>query len=134
RGRSQCGRGSVGTWPFVTGPFDLSGRVAIVTGGATGLGLQFATGLAEAGASLVLCARDGARCERAAEQLAGLGVRTLGLACDVRSEEDVDAVVRKTLDELGPIDILVNNAGTVRAGWPQELELDDWQAVVDVNL
>ena len=118
----------------MTGLFDLSGKVAIVTGGATGLGLQFATGLAEAGASIVLCARDGARCARAAEELAGLGVRTLGLACDVRSEADIDAVVDKALAELGRIDVLINNAGTARSGWPQQLELDDWQAVVDVNL
>ena len=122
------------TWRFVSGLFDLSGKVAIVTGGATGLGLQFATGLAEAGASIVLCARDGERCERAARELAGLGVRTLGLACDVRSEHDVDGVVHRALEELGRIDILVNNAGAVRVGWPQDIELEDWQAVVDVNL
>ena len=64
--------------------FDLSGRVAIVTGGATGLGLQIAEGLAEAGADVVVCARNEERCEQAAAELAQTGVRTLGLRCDVR--------------------------------------------------
>src|SRR5215831_1963892 len=92
--------------------FDLSGRVAIVTGGSIGLGRQMAEGLAEMGANLVLCARKKERCEQAAEELKHLGSKTLALACDVRNPEHVRNVVQETACQLGRIDILINNAGT----------------------
>ena len=96
--------------------FDLSGKVAIVTGGGVGIGRQMAEGLAELGASLVLCARKPERCEQAAAELAqATGVTALGMRCDVANPEEVQAVVDRTLAELGRIDILVNNAGTVWA-------------------
>jgi NAD(P)-dependent dehydrogenase (short-subunit alcohol dehydrogenase family) len=111
--------------------FDLSGKVALVTGGGKGIGRQMATALAEAGADLVLCARNVERCEEAA---AAMPTRALALACDVRDKAQVDAVVARTLEELGRIDVLVNNAGTVWGGAPEEIPLDGWQKVVDVNL
>jgi NAD(P)-dependent dehydrogenase (short-subunit alcohol dehydrogenase family) len=111
--------------------FDLSGKVALVTGGGKGIGRQMATALAEAGADLVLCARNVDRCEEAA---AAMPTRALGLACDVREKGQVEAVVARTLDEFGRIDVLVNNAGTVWGGAPEEIPLDGWQKVVDVNL
>ena len=114
--------------------FDLSGRVAIVTGGGSGIGLQMATALAESGADLVLCARKAERCEEAAAELAQLGVRTLGLRCDVRDQEEVQAVVARARYDFGRIDILVNNAGTVWTGWPEDISLEGWQKVIDVNL
>jgi NAD(P)-dependent dehydrogenase (short-subunit alcohol dehydrogenase family) len=114
--------------------FDLSGKVAIVTGGGSGIGRQMAQGLAEAGASLVLCARKAERCEEAAGELERLGVRALGLGCDVRDPTQVEAVVRRTLDELGRVDVLVNNAGTVWGAAPEDMPLEGWQKVVDVNL
>ncbi len=114
--------------------FDLQGKTAIVTGGGSGIGRQMAGALAEAGASVVVCARRIERCERAAEELRQLGVRALGLACDVRSPEQVKAVVDRTLDELGSVDVLVNNAGTVWGAPPEEMPLEGWQKVVDVNL
>ena len=114
--------------------FDLGGKTAIVTGGGTGIGLQMAEGLAEAGANVVLCARKGERCERAASELAARGVRALGLACDVRSPDEVQAVVARTLAEFGGIDVLVNNAGTVWGAPPEEMPLEGWQKVIDVNL
>ena len=114
--------------------FDLGGRVAIVTGGGTGIGRQMAEGLAEMGADLVLCARHLDRCERAAEELRGLGVRTLALRCDVRDPGEVEAVVDRTRSELGRIDVLVNNSGTVWGAWPEDTPLEGWQKVVDVNL
>ena len=114
--------------------FDLTGRVAIVTGGGSGIGRQMATGLAEAGASLVLCARKPARCEEAAGVLERLGVRALGMACDVRDPDQVQHVVERTKAELGSVDILVNNAGTSWGAPAEDHPLEGWQKVIDVNL
>ncbi|HEY3207394.1 MAG TPA: SDR family oxidoreductase [Gaiellaceae bacterium] len=114
--------------------FDLSGKTAIVTGGGAGIGRQMAQALAEAGANLVLCARKVERCEQAATELSQLGVRALGLRCDVRQPEAVQAVVDRTREEFGRIDVLVNNAGTVWGAPPEETPLDGWQKVIDVNL
>ena len=118
----------------MTNLFDLSGKTAIVTGGGVGIGRQMAQGLAEAGANLVLCARKAERCEQAASELEQLGVRAIGLGCDVRDPDQVQAVVRKAVEELGGVDILVNNAGTVWGASPEEMPLDGWQKVIDVNL
>lgn len=93
--------------------FDLGGRTAIVTGGGKGIGRQMAQGLAEAGANVVVCARQAERCEAAAAELERLGVRALGLRCDVRDSEQVQAVVDRAVADFGAVDILVNNAGTV---------------------
>jgi NAD(P)-dependent dehydrogenase (short-subunit alcohol dehydrogenase family) len=114
--------------------FDLSGKTAIVTGGGKGVGRQLAHGLAEAGANVVLCARKPERCEAAAAELEQLGVRALGLGCDVRDPEQVQAVVERTTADFGGIDVLVNNAGTVWGATPEDTPLDGWQKVVDVNL
>jgi gluconate 5-dehydrogenase len=115
--------------------FDLTGKVAIVTGGGSGLGRQMAEALAEAGADLVLCARKADRCEHASQELAAsTGVRALGLGCDLRDPGSIDAVVRRTVDEFGRVDILVNNAGTAWASPPEDMPLDGWQKVIDVNL
>jgi NAD(P)-dependent dehydrogenase (short-subunit alcohol dehydrogenase family) len=114
--------------------FDLSGKVAIVTGGGSGIGRQMAEGLAEAGAHLVLCARKAERCEQAAAELERIGVRAIGLGCDVRDPSQIHAVVQRAVDELGGVDVLVNNAGTVWGAPPEEMPLEGWQKVVDVNL
>ncbi len=114
--------------------FDLSGKVAVVTGGGTGLGRQMAEALAEAGADVVLCARQAERCEEAAGELAQLGVRALGLRCDIRDPAEIEEVVRRTVDELGRVDILVNNSGTSWGAPPEDVPLAGWQKVIDVNL
>jgi NAD(P)-dependent dehydrogenase (short-subunit alcohol dehydrogenase family) len=114
--------------------FDLSGKTAIVTGGGKGIGRQMAQGLAEAGANIVLCARQADRCEQAAAELEQLGVRALGLGCDVRDPEQVAAVVARTIADFGAVDVLVNNAGTVWGAAPEDMPLEGWQKVVDVNL
>jgi NAD(P)-dependent dehydrogenase (short-subunit alcohol dehydrogenase family) len=111
--------------------FDLSGKVAIVTGGGSGIGRQMATGLAEAGAELVLCARKVERCKEAAAQMP---TRALALPCDVSDEESVSAMVARVVHEFGRVDILVNNAGTVWGAAPEDMPLKGWQKVVDVNL
>jgi NAD(P)-dependent dehydrogenase (short-subunit alcohol dehydrogenase family) len=114
--------------------FDLGGRTAIVTGGGSGIGRQMATGLAEAGANVVLCARKAERCEEAAAELEGLGARAFGMGCDVRNPADIQAVVDRTKTELGRIDILVNNAGTSWGAPAEDHPLEGWQKVIDVNL
>ena len=114
--------------------FDLTGKTAIVTGGGKGIGRQMAEGLAEAGANLVLCARKAERCEQTAAELAELGVKALGMGCDVRDPEQVQAVVDRTVAEFGGVDILVNNAGVVWGATPEDMPLEGWQKVVDVNL
>ena len=115
--------------------FDLSGRTAIVSGGGSGIGRQMATGLAEAGADVVLCARKPERCEEVAAELEReLGVRALGLRCDVRDPAEVQAVVDRTKSEFGSVDVLVNNAGTSWGAAAEDHPLEGWQKVIDVNL
>jgi gluconate 5-dehydrogenase len=114
--------------------FDLTGRVAIVTGGSTGLGRQMAEGLAEMGANLVLCARKKERCQQAAEDLQKLGPKTLALACDVKNPADIHQVVDATMAQFGRIDILINNAGTSWGAPVEEMRLEHWNKVIETNL
>lgn len=115
--------------------FDLSGRVAIVTGGGSGIGLQLAEALGELGATLVLCARRAERCEEAAAALEGrLGIRAVGVRCNVASEEEVDALVRRTVEAFGRVDVVVNNAGTSWGAPAADHPLEAWRKVLDVNL
>jgi gluconate 5-dehydrogenase len=114
--------------------FDLSGRVAIVSGGSMGLGRQMAQALAEMGANVVLCARKKERCVQAAAELQTLGVKTLALACDVKNPADIHAVVDATLSAFGRIDILINNAGTSWGAPIEEMKLEHWNKVIETNL
>jgi NAD(P)-dependent dehydrogenase (short-subunit alcohol dehydrogenase family) len=114
--------------------FDLSERVAIVTGGAVGLGYQMAEGLADVGANLVLCGRKKERCEQSAAELTKLGVRALALGCDVKNADHIHEVVKRTIAEFGRIDILINNAGTSWGEPIEEMKLDHWNKVIETNL
>jgi len=114
--------------------FDLHGKAALVTGGATGIGLQMARALAEAGADVAICARDAGRCEEAALELTGLGRRSLGLHCDVSDPGDVSVTVERVVEELGRLDILINNSGTSWGAPTEDYPLEGWQKVIDVNL
>jgi NAD(P)-dependent dehydrogenase (short-subunit alcohol dehydrogenase family) len=114
--------------------FNLSGRVAIVTGGSVGLGRQMAEGLAEMGANIVLCARKKERCEQAAEELRQLGVETLALGCDVRNPDQIGGVIEATISRFKKIDILVNNAGTSWGAPVEEMRLEHWNKVIETNL
>jgi len=114
--------------------FDLSGRVAIITGGSVGLGRQMAGGLAEMGANLVLCARKKERCEQAAEELKQHGGRPLALACDVKNPDQIREVVEQTVSHFGRIDILINNAGTSWGAPVEDMRLEHWNKVIETNL
>jgi NAD(P)-dependent dehydrogenase (short-subunit alcohol dehydrogenase family) len=114
--------------------FDLSGRVAIVTGGSRGLGLEMAEGFAEAGAALMLCARREEWLTAAVGELRGRGFRVEGMLCDVSNPEQVRAVVEKTLEAFGQVDILLNNAGVSWGARPEEMPFDKWRKVLDINL
>jgi NAD(P)-dependent dehydrogenase (short-subunit alcohol dehydrogenase family) len=114
--------------------FDLTGRVAIITGGSVGLGRQMAEGLAEMGASLVLCARKKERCEQAAQELQRLGVETLALGCDVKDPASIRAVVDAAVSKFGRIDVLINNAGTSWGAPVEEMRLEHWNKVIETNL
>lgn len=113
--------------------FDLSGKVALVTGGSRGLGLEIAGGLVEAGAKVAITARREAWLRSADEELRGLGASPLVLQCDVAKQDQIQDAVAKVIGELGRIDILVNCAGISWAAPPEQMPLDKWQAVMDVN-
>jgi len=114
--------------------FDLTGRVSVVTGGATGLGLQMATGLAEAGSNIVVCSRKLENCEQAAHGIEKLGVKVLALAADVTKPDQVEAVKDATLKKFGRVDVLVNNAGKAWVAPAEAMPLDRWQQIMELNI
>jgi 2-deoxy-D-gluconate 3-dehydrogenase len=115
--------------------FDLKGRVAIVTGGNGGIGLGIARGLASAGASLAIAARNEAKTAGVVKGLQnGFGVKVIGVKVDVREEKQIKGMVQKVLDTFGRIDILFNNAGTNIRKLPQEYTVAEWDEVLDINL
>lgn len=114
--------------------FDLTERVAIVTGGAAGIGRQMTDALADMGARLVLAARKLDRCQQVAEELSHRGVTALALRCDVTSPDDVQNLVAETLRTFGRIDILVNNAGVTWGAPAEEMSLADWDKVIRTNV
>ncbi|MFO7297348.1 MAG: 2-deoxy-D-gluconate 3-dehydrogenase [Proteobacteria bacterium] len=114
--------------------FDLTGRVAIVTGGNGGIGLGMATGLAEAGAAIVIAARDQKKSAEAAEKLQKLGARVATVEVDVKDQNSVKRMVQATFDRFQRVDILVANAGINIRKPPQDVSAEEWQAVLDVNL
>ena len=120
--------------PSIRELFDLSGRVAIVTGGSRGLGREMAEGLAEAGASLVLCARRTEWLTPAVEALRAAGHRVEAAVCDVADADQVQGVVDLAVRAFGRVDILVNNAGLSWGARPEDMPLDKWQSVIGANL
>jgi NAD(P)-dependent dehydrogenase (short-subunit alcohol dehydrogenase family) len=113
----------------------LDGRVAIVTGASDGLGKEFAHGLAEAGASVVVAARRGELLEQVASELREQhGVETVAVSADVSDEQSVLGLVAAAVDEFRRVDILVNSAGTTLMRRLLDHSLADWQSVIDVNL
>jgi len=114
--------------------FDLSGKVSIVTGGGDGLGRMIAIGLGEAGSDIVICSRKLERCETTAHEIEKLGVRALAIKCDISRDGDIDRVVSETVKKFHKIDILVNNSGRTWGGSPEDIKVEDWQKVIDLNI
>lgn len=114
--------------------FDLSGRVAIVTGGNGGIGLGMAKGMAEAGAAIVVAGRDAAKNAAAVKEIQGLGATASAIAVDVLKEDSCRALIADTVKRHGRLDILVNNAGINIRKQPQEYTLAEWHKVLDSNL
>jgi NAD(P)-dependent dehydrogenase (short-subunit alcohol dehydrogenase family) len=114
--------------------FSLEGKVAIVTGASSGLGVDFALGLARAGADVAICARRAARLEQTKEAVEQTGHRCLAIEADVTRPDDCERVVEETLRDLGRIDVLVNNAGVGTAVPATRETPEQFRAVVEVNL
>jgi len=112
----------------------LEGKVAIVTGGGTGIGRAIALEFAKAGADVVVASRRLPVLEKVAEEIRALGRRSLAVRTDVSQKADVDNMVQKAMDEFGAIDILVNNAGILVLRSLLETEEDDWDKIFDINL
>ena len=111
---------------------ELSGKIALVTGGSRGIGKGIAEALAAGGARVAVVARDEERAAAAAASLAGTGHQ--GFACDVSDEASVDALIKRVEEQLGPLEILVNNAGVTKDNLFVRLSGADWDQVLDTNL
>jgi gluconate 5-dehydrogenase len=114
--------------------FQLHGKIALITGGGRGLGQYCAEALVDAGATVVLCSRNLAACEEVQKEIEARGGTALALACDITQKEDVERVTAHTINQFGKIDILVNNSGFSWGAPPEDMPLEKFQAVLDVNL
>ncbi|MCC5858830.1 MAG: SDR family oxidoreductase [Ectothiorhodospiraceae bacterium] len=114
--------------------FDLSGKTALVTGAGRGIGRSLALGLAEAGSNLVLCSRSRDELDAVAREAEAFGVEAAVAPCDVTDAGQVDAAVHAGVERFGGIQVLINNAGLTVKKPAEELPLEDWQHVINVNL
>jgi 2-deoxy-D-gluconate 3-dehydrogenase len=114
--------------------FDLAGRVALVTGGNGGIGLGMARGLAQAGAGVVIAARNRTKADAALTELRGLGAKAAFVELDVLDEASCRGAISKAVAELGRLDILVNNSGTTVRKQPEVLTAAEWHLVIETNL
>jgi 2-deoxy-D-gluconate 3-dehydrogenase len=115
-------------------PFDLAGKVAIISGGNRGLGLGMAVGLAKAGADIVIACRDQAKAADVVAEIQGMGRRAMAVHCDVTSPDSIAAAVGETVAAMGGIHVLVNNSGTSCRFRPEETPDDEWDRVMDTNI
>jgi gluconate 5-dehydrogenase len=114
--------------------FDLSGRVAIVTGAGRGIGKSIAVGLAEYGANIVLCSRTLSELEQVAQKINALGRKTLPFVIDITQTSEIDHLISETQDKFKRIDVLVNNAGAMLVSPALEINESDWKLVMDTNV
>ena len=112
----------------------LQDRIAVITGASTGIGQSIAAAFAAEGAKTVLASRNREKLEAAAGEIRRTGGQAMVMATDVTVEDEVISLFRRTLDAFGRVDILVNNAGVSKGSPPDELSLEVWQRVLDVNL
>jgi 2-dehydro-3-deoxy-D-gluconate 5-dehydrogenase len=115
-------------------PFDLTGRVAIVTGGNGGIGLGMARGLAQAGAAIAIAARDERKAQKAVKELSDEGVRCQFYSVQISSRSSCLKMVESVMADFGRCDILINNSGTTIRKRPEQFSEADWHEVLDVNL
>ncbi len=113
---------------------DIQGRVAFVTGGASGLGLSMARSLLKRGASVMLADRDAEGLERAVAALSSETNQVASVVCDVADATEIEKAAQATIDHFGKVHIVVNNAGVGLGGQPGEIPLKDWRWIVDINL
>jgi 2-deoxy-D-gluconate 3-dehydrogenase len=118
----------------MTSAFDLTGRVAIITGGNGGIGLGMARGLAEAGASVVIAARNAAKSAAAERELRALGARVSSVEVDVLDPVSIRSMASFAVECFGRIDVLITNAGTNIRKPPEQYSLEEWSTVLDINL
>jgi 2-deoxy-D-gluconate 3-dehydrogenase len=122
-------------WNLADSPFDLTGRVAIVTGGGRGLGAVIAMGLAQAGANVAVIGRHIEACTEVAEQIRDAGDQALPVAADITNPESVHVAFEQVASVCGPVDILVNNAGISPFSTPlDQTRLSGWHKVLETNL
>jgi 2-deoxy-D-gluconate 3-dehydrogenase len=114
--------------------FDLTGKVALVTGGNGGIGLGMARGLAQAGATVAIAARNRGKAEAALAKLRGLGAKAAFIALDVLDEASCRGAIGTAVGEFGRLDILVNNSGTTVRKPPEALTAEEWRLVIETNL
>ena len=113
---------------------DLTGKVAIVTGGGMGIGRAIALELAQAGVGVVVGSRKLANLEKVAQEIKSLGGRSLAMATDVRIPEQVDNMVKQTMGEFGQLDLLVNNAGASFLCPMENMTPNGWDTIININL
>jgi NAD(P)-dependent dehydrogenase (short-subunit alcohol dehydrogenase family) len=113
---------------------DLNGKVAVVTGGASGIGRGVVVALAQSGADVVIGDVNVERMHATAAEVTELGRRAIAVRCDVTSDADVDALAQSALSSFGHIDIAMNNAGVSLMGPPERIPTEDWKSLFDVNL
>lgn len=115
--------------------YDLSGQVAVITGGSTGIGKQMSYALGEAGASLIIAARNIERCSKVAKQIEGkLGIKAISARVDVGDHKEVKALFDFIIEKYGKVDILVNNSGTAWGAPSLEYPIEGWNKVININL
>lgn len=114
--------------------FDLTGKVAIITGGNGGLGLGIAKGLASEGCAVALVGRNQEKIDKAVAEMEAIGAKAIGVKADVSKEADVNRMVAETVEQLGRVDILFNNAAISWGVAPEKLTIEDWDQFIAIDL
>src|SRR4029434_496724 len=115
-------------------PFSLEGKTAIVTGGGTGIGKSIAIEFARAGADVAICSRKLEHLEPVEKEIKHLGRKAFSMALDVRQEEQVKAIVERVATDWGRLDIMINNAGASFRAKPEDISVNGWNTVIQINL